>query len=86
MNMSRVLPTGRFSSATREGGRVTGTTTCPEDVINRKDKVQRDLRGGEQLLYMRDYLVTQVKVKGNLYSPNKRCTIKVNNVNFKGWE
>ena len=32
---------------------------------------------------MLDYLVTQVKVKGNLYSPNKRGTVKVNNVNFK---
>lgn len=83
--MSRVLPTGRFSSATREDGRVTGTTTCPEDVSNRKDKVQRDLRGGEQLPYTCDCLVTQVKVKGNVYSPNKRCTVKVNIINFKGW-
>ena len=83
--MSRVLPTGRFSSATREDGGVSGTTNCPEDGINRKDKVQRDLRGGEQLPYMRDYLVTQVKVMGNLYFPNKRCTVKVNGINFEGW-
>ena len=83
--MSRVLPTGHFSSATREDGRVTGITTCPEDVSNRKDKVQRDLGGSEQLPYTCECLVTQVKMQGNVYSPNKRCTVKVNSINFKGW-
>ena len=83
-NQEKCMFTTHLSVPALHSG-VSGTTTCPEDGINRKDKVQRDLRGGEQLPYMRDYLVTQVKVMGNLYFPNKRCTVKVNGINFEGW-